>query len=197
MVTSTDSSKNENKVVMGILSSRASLEQAIDELRIMGFRNADISALLPSNETTKEFAHVNATKLPEGATAGGATGLLLGGALGWLIGAGSIALPGLGTFIAAGPIMSLLAGAGAGSAVGGIVGALAGYEIPEYEANRYEGFIRDGGYLLSVHCDRDDWTRKAEEVLRKVGAKEISSGKEKSAQSDDVLRRSVPKAVGQ
>ena len=110
-----------------------------------------------------------------GAATGAGTGAVVGGALGWLVGIGALAIPGLGPFIAAGPIMAALAGMGVGSAVGGIAGALVGMGIPEYEAKRYEGRVKDGGILLSVHCDDSDWTKKAKEILERTGAEDVSS----------------------
>ena len=140
--------------------------------------------LYPLNVGTKDLAHEEASKAPEGATTGGATGAVLGGALGWLAGIGSLAIPGLGPFIAAGPILAALAGAGVGGAVGGVTGALVGYGIPEYEAKRYEGRVKDGGILLSVHCDDSDWTKKAKQILENMGAKDVSSTGESSSDFD-------------
>src|SRR5438132_12593391 len=141
-----------NTAVFGIYRDRQHAEQAVDALRAAGFRNSDVSVLLPDNVGTKDFAHEKSTKLPEGAATGGASGAALGGALGWLAGIGALAIPGVGPFIAAGPIMASLAGAGAGAVTGGIVGSLIGLGLPEYEAKRYEGRIKEGGILLSVHC---------------------------------------------
>jgi hypothetical protein len=119
-------------------------------------------------------------------------GAVLGGALGWLAGIGALAIPGLGPFIAAGPIMAALAGAGVGGAVGGLAGALIGMGIPEYEAKRYEGRVKDGGILLSVHCDDSAWTKKAKEILERTGAEDVSSTGE--AHSDvDTSDRTYPK----
>src|SRR5438132_9508167 len=142
-----------NTAVFGIYRDRAHVEQGVDTLVADGFRTADISVLLPENTGTKDFAHEKNTKAPEGATTGAGTGALLGGGLGWLVGIGALAIPGLGPFIAAGPIVAALAGAGAGGAIGGLTGALIGMGIPEYEAKRYEGRGKDGGILLSVHSD--------------------------------------------
>jgi len=139
--------------------------------------------LFPEGAGTKEFAHEKSTKAPEGASTGAGTGVVLGGAIGWLLGIGAIAIPGLGPFIAAGPIMAALAGAGVGSAVGGIAGALIGMGIPEYEAKRYEGRVKNGGILLSAHSDNSDWTKRAKEILKRTGAQDISSTGE--AASDD------------
>src|SRR6476659_4052159 len=125
----------------------------VDRLKAAAFSNGDISVLMPDRSGTKDFAVDNSTKAPEGAATGAGTGAALGGALGWLAGIGSLAIPGLGPLIAAGPIMAALAGVGIGSAVGGVTGALIGMGIPEYEAKRFEGLIKEGKVLLSVHCD--------------------------------------------
>jgi hypothetical protein len=154
-------------------------------LQAAGFRNTDISVLFPENEGTKDFAHEKDTKAPEGATAGAGTGALLGGGLGWLVGIGALAIPGLGPFIAAGPIMAALAGAGVGGAVGGLTGALIGMGIPEYVAKRYEGRVKDGGILLSVHSDDSEWTKKAKEILEHTGAQDVSSSGEASSEKGD------------
>src|SRR5450432_2467378 len=164
-----------NTAVFGIYPTYAGVETGVDALRSAGFRNDDISALFPEGVGTRDFAHEKNTKAPEGATTGAGTGAVLGGAMGWLLGIGAIAIPGLGPFIAAGPIMAALAGAGVGGAVGGITGALVGMGIPEYEAKRYEGRVKDGGILLSVHSDSSDWTKKAKEILKRTGAQDISS----------------------
>jgi len=142
--------------VFGIYSSLASADNATDALVQAEFPASDISALLPDNLGTKEIGTPTATKAPEGAATGAGSGAVLGGALGLLAGIGAIAIPGVGPFIAAGPIMAALAGIGVGGAVGGVTGALIGLGIPEYEAKRYEGRIQKGGILLSVHCDTSD-----------------------------------------
>jgi hypothetical protein len=170
-----------NTAVFGIYSTRAGVENAVDALKAQNFRNTDISVLFPYNEGSKDFAHQKNTKAPEGAAAGAGTGAVIGGTLGWLAGIGALAIPGVGPFIAAGPIMAALAGAGAGGAVGGVAGALIGMGIPEYEAKRYEGRIKEGGILLSVHCDNSDWVDRAKMVLEQTGAEDISSAGEASA----------------
>ena len=149
-------------------------------MKASGFRNDDISALFPDKQSTKEFAYEKNTKAPEGAAAGAGTGAVLGGALGWLVGIGALAIPGLGPFIAAGPIVAALAGAGAGGAVGGLTGALVGLGIPEFEAKRYEGLLKDGGILISVHADSSEWTAKGKKILEKEGATDIASAGEVS-----------------
>jgi hypothetical protein len=164
-----------NTAVFGIYSSYASVELAVDALREAGFRSTDISVLFPENIGTKDFAAVKGTKAPEGATTGASAGAVVGGTLGWLTGIGALAIPGLGPFIAAGPIMAALAGIGVGGAVGGVTGALIGMGIPEYEAKRYEGRVTKGGILLSVHSDDSDWTKRAKTVLEQTGAEDISS----------------------
>lgn len=177
----TEGEKIQNKVVLGIYQHRADVEHAISTLRMRGFRSADISALFPSGESNKEFAHEKGTKMPEGASTGAASGIVLGGALGWLAGIGALAIPGVGPLIAAGPIVGMLAGAGVGGTVAGIAGALIGLGVPEYEAKRYEGQVKEGGILLSVHCDNSDWVDIAEDILTKTGAQDVSSTTEASA----------------
>ncbi len=170
-----------NTAVFGIYKHRSDLDNALLSLNDQGFRNEDVSVLLPENLGSKELATVKATKAPEGTATGVASGAIVGGALGWLAGIGAIAIPGIGPFLAAGPIVAALAGVGAGSVVGGLTGALAGMGIPEYEAKRYEGRIKDGGSLLSVHCDNSDWVKKAKATLEATGAEDVSSTGEASA----------------
>ena len=170
-----------NTAAFGIYRNRSSAENGVDALRQEGFRNTDISVLFPENEGTKDFAHEKNTKAPEGATTGVVSGGIAGGVLGWLTGIGALAIPGLGPLIAAGPIVAALAGAGALGAVGGMIGALAGMGIPEYEAKRYEGRIKKGGILLSVHCDNSEWTKKAKQILEDSGAEDVSSTGEATA----------------
>jgi hypothetical protein len=148
--------------------------------------------LFADGESTKEFAHEKHTKAPEGAATGAGTGAVLGGALGWLAGIGLLAIPGVGPLIAAGPIMAALAGAGVGGAVGGITGALVGMGIPEYEAKRYEGVVRDGGILLSVHSDNTQWTRKAKDILARCGARDVDSAGEASDPTSTKRTPSTP-----
>ena len=170
-----------NTAVFGIYKTRGQVENAVDQMKSAGFRNTDISVLFPQNVGSKEFAHEKNTKAPEGATTGASSGAVIGGTLGWLAGIGALAIPGVGPLIAAGPIMAALAGAGVGGAVGGIVGALVGLGIPEYEAKRYEGFIKEGGILLSVHCDNSDWVKRAKTMLENTGAENIASAGEAAA----------------
>ena len=170
-----------NTAVFGIYQDRLTVESAVDMLQQAGFRNTDISVLFPYNEGTKDFATEKSTKAPEGTAAGAGTGAVVGGTLGWLAGIGALAIPGVGPFIAAGPIMAALAGVGVGGVVGGLTGALVGMGIPEYEAKRYEGRIKEGGILLSVHSDSSDWTKKAKQILERSGAQDVSSTGEASA----------------
>jgi hypothetical protein len=167
--------------VFGIYATAWQAERAVDMLVLDRFSHADVSVLLPDIQSSKDFAHEKHTKAPEGTTAGVAAGGTIGGTLGLLAGIGALAIPGLGPFIAAGPIMSVLAGLGVGGAVGGLVGALVGMGIPEYEAKRYEGRVRNAGVLLSVHCDTSDQITRAKDVLKETGAEDVSSAGEKAA----------------
>ena len=167
-----------NTAVFGIYTTRHQVENAVDEFKAAGFRNTDISVLFPENVGTKEFAHEKDTKAPEGTATGVVTGGVIGGTLGWLAGIGSLAIPGVGPLIAAGPIIGALTGLGAGGVIGGIAGALIGMGIPEYEAKRFEGRIKKGSILLSVHSDNSDWTKKAKAILEDTGAEDISSSGE-------------------
>lgn len=180
-----------NTAVFGIYKDRASVERGVDALRAGGFQNSDISALFPQNEGTKDFATEKHTKAPEGASTGAGTGALLGGGLGWLAGIGALAIPGLGPFIAAGPIMAALAGAGVGGAVGGLTGALVGMGIPEYEAKRYEGRVKDGGILVSVHSNSSEETKRAKDILERTGAQDIASTGEARGDKTAVRTREI------
>jgi hypothetical protein len=173
---------SKNVAVFGIYATPSTAEAAVDHLLVNGFTNAAISVLLPDDESTRAFAHQKATKAPEGTATGAVTGSVIGGTLGLLAGIGALAIPGVGPLIAAGPIMATLAGAGAGGAVGGMVGALVGMGIPEYEAKRYEGAVKDGGTLMSVHCDTSEQVDAAKASLKSTGARDISSSSEASGQ---------------
>jgi len=166
---------DKNTAVFGIYPTRDSAEAAVDALRTKGFRATDISVLFPQNVGSKELGHEKGTKSAEGAVAGGGTGAVIGGTLGWLAGIGLLAIPGIGPFIAAGPIVAALAGMGAGGAIGGTTGALIGLGIPEYHAKRYEGRMRKGGILLSVHADDREWANKSRYILEQTGAEDIAS----------------------
>src|ERR1700726_1764040 len=172
--------------VFGIYSTRTAVENATDSLVKAGFPASDISVLLPESlGGTKDMGTEKATKAPEGTAAGVTTGGLIGGTLGVLAGVGLLAIPGLGPFIAAGPIMAGLAGLGVGGAVGGVTGALIGMGIPEFEAKRYEGRLQKGGILLSVHCDTSEEIKRAKEVLKQTSAEDVSTAGEASADVKD------------
>lgn len=171
--------------VFGIYAGRSAAEQGVDALIESGFSTPDISVLLSENWGTKDFAHEKHTKAPEGTTTGVAAGGAVGGTLGLLAGIGALAIPGIGPLIAAGPIVATLAGLGAGGAVGGLIGGLAGLGVPEYEAKRYEGRVKDGGVLLSVHCDTADQIKVAKDVLQRTGAEDIASAGEASSPDKD------------
>jgi len=175
---------SKNIAVYGIYPNRQLVEKAVAELKVAGFRNTDISVLFPESGGTKDFAVEKETKAPEGAVTGAGTGAVIGGALGWLTGIGLLAIPGVGPFIAAGPIMAAIAGVGAGGLVGGIAGALIGMGIPEYEANLYEGRIKKGGILLSLHADDSDWKNKGKDILKHTGAEDIGVKGESKADYD-------------
>src|ERR1700730_6561604 len=191
-----------NTAVFGIYKTPMQAEAAVEALIAAGFSNQDISVLFPDKQTTKEFAHEKNTKAPEGATTGAVSGGAIGGTLGLLAGIGALAIPGLGPFIAAGPIMGALAGAGAGGAIGSLVGALVGMGIPEYEAKRYEGRVKDGGILLSVHCETSDEISRAKDIMKAAGGEDIASSGEKSVSTHGVetvasdQQRAVPLRPG-
>jgi hypothetical protein len=170
-----------NISAFGIYPDPATVTDAIQQFKTAGFRGTDISVLHAENTGTKDFGHERHSKAPEGAVAGGGAGAVAGAALGWLVGAGALFVPGLEQMAAAGPIVGMLGGVGAGVTLGGITGALAGSGIPEYEARRYEGRVRRGGILLSVHCDDARWAKQARKLLKSTGARDISATGESRA----------------
>jgi len=176
---------HKNRAVFGIYATPESAERAVNALVNDGFPSQDVSVLMPDTESTRAFAHRKETKAPEGATAGATAGGIVGGALGVLVALGSLAIPGIGPLIAAGPLVAGLAGVGAGGAVGGLLGALVGAGIPEYEAKRYAGRVKDGGVLLSVHAVTDGEVLRAKEVLRETGADDIATAGEAAVGSSD------------
>ena len=184
-------SENKKVAVFGIYSTRTGVENAASGLASAGFAVADISVLLPESLGAKDMGTEKATKAPEGAAAGVTTGGIIGGALGVLAGVGLLAIPGLGPFIAAGPIMAGLAGLGVGGAVGGFTGALIGMGIPEFEAKRYEGRLKKGGILLSVHCDTSDEIKRAKQIIEATGGEDVSSTGEASTGSTTSDREAV------
>jgi len=171
-----------NTAVFGIYSPSQHAERAVDSYIAAGFASSDISVLLRDTRSTKEFAPHKATKAPEGTTAGATAGGVISGTIGVLAALGALAIPGVGPFIAAGPIMAGLAGLGVGGVVGGLVGALVGMGIPEYEAKRYEGRVKGGGTLLPFHCDTSNQISRAEDLLKSTGAEEIASYSERAGE---------------
>jgi hypothetical protein len=170
-----------SQAVYGIANTQQQANAIVERLQTTGFLNDDISVLFPDKEGTRDFAHEKNTKAPEGATAGGVTGMGVGGAVGLLAGLGALAIPGIGPFVAAGPIMAALSGAAVGGAAGGIIGGLVGMGIPEYEAKQYEGKVRAGNILISVHTEDSKSRSRAKEILESSGAKDISSSGESNA----------------
>jgi hypothetical protein len=180
-----------NTAVFALFPNSSQAERAIDALISVGFRGDDVSVLVPDQHSSKQLSTEKNTKAPEGTTTGVAAGGALGGTLGLLAGIGALAIPGLGPFIAAGPIMGALAGLGVGAATGGFIGALVGMGLPEYEAKRYEGRVKDGGILVSVHCDNSDWVSKAKDILKHAGGDDISSSGEKAVSTHTVGEEKV------
>ena len=167
--------------VFGIVKTHAQAEQIVEGLQRAGFAASEISVLLPDNQGKHDIGHVKATKAPEGATTGAATGGLTGGVIGLLAGIGALAIPGVGPFIAAGPIMAALSGAAIGATTGGVVGGLIGMGIPEIEAKRYEEKLKKGNYLIAVHTDESEDVDRAKDVFKTAGAEDISTVSEASA----------------
>ena len=173
--------------VFGLYPTVDRAERAVDELVSARFTNDDVSVLLADSQGSRDFAHEKQTKAPEGTTTGVTAGGTIGGTLGLLAGIGALAIPGVGPFIAAGPIMGALAGLGVGGAIGGLVGALVGMGIPEYEAKRYAGRVKDGGVLLSVHCNTSEEITRAKDILKRTGAEDIASAGEESVTAKRVM----------
>jgi hypothetical protein len=173
------------KSVFCIATTRYQADEIVEALKCENFSNNDISVLFPDKETTRDFAHEKNTKAPEGIATGAGTGGVVGGALGWLAGIGALAIPGVGPFIAAGPILAALSGAAVGATVGGIAGGLIGLGIPELEAKRYEGKVKEGNILLSVHTEDSDEIKTAERIFKEAGAEDICTTGESSAPKAD------------
>jgi hypothetical protein len=188
--------ENKKTAVFGIYTTVAAADLATDSLVKAGFSAADVSALLPENLGSKPIATEKNSKAPEGAATGAGSGAVLGGTLGLLAGIGALAIPGVGPLIAAGPIMAALAGMGVGGAVGGLTGALIGLGIPEYEAKRYEGRLKKGGILLSVHCDTSDQIKRAKEIMKNTHAEDVSSTGESSADTKSTDPNVASKTAG-
>lgn len=176
------------KSVFCISNSREQADRIVGQLKDAAFSNNDISVLFPNKGTTRDFAHEKNTKAPEGAVAGAGTGGVVGGALGWIVGIGALAIPGVGPFIAAGPILAALSGAALGAAAGGIAGGLIGLGIPEFEAKRYEGKVKAGNVLISVHTDNSEETARAKDLFAKAGAQDICT-------TSEATRPRTPKAT--
>ena len=172
------------KAVFCIVKSEDQAARIVDDLKTAGFSNNDISALFPDKKGTRDFAHEQQTKAPEGAATGAGVGGVLGGTLGWLAGIGALAIPGVGPLIAAGPIMGLLSGAAVGAATGGLTGALVGYGIPELEAKQYEGKVKGGNILLSVHTDDANQVSRVKEIFKRNDAEDIAYTGESSVPRD-------------
>lgn len=172
-----------NTAAFAIFASRSEAELAVNQLTAAGFSSQDVSVLMSDQSGTRDFATEKNTKAPEGTTTGAGVGGTIGGTLGLLAGIGAIAIPGVGPLIAAGPIMATLAGVGVGGTVGGVIGALVGMGIPEYEAKRYEGRVKDGGILVSVHCDSSDEVSRAKDLLKRAGGDDVASSGEESVSS--------------
>jgi hypothetical protein len=170
-----------NTSVMGIYPDRTTLSDAINVLHKAGYRATDISVLSSDNQGSKDFGLEQRTRALTGAATGAAVGAVIGAALAWLASTQNLAIPNLGPLVAAGPVLAALAGAGAGSALGWILGLLAGVCLPEYVAKRYAGRIRRGGILMSVHCDSREWCDRAKKALKNTGARNISSATESAA----------------
>ena len=169
--------------VYGIVQTSTDAEVLVLRLKEAGFTGSDISVLFPDRQGTRDFAHEKNTKAPEGAATGGVAGMGIGAALGWLAGIGSLAIPGVGPFIAAGPIMGALSGAAVGGATGGLLGALVGMGIPEYEAKLYDGRVRGGNALVSIHTENGEQKNRAERILKEAGAEDVSSSTEESVKT--------------
>jgi hypothetical protein len=173
-----------SKAVFGLARDREHASRIVDQLKMAGFSNQDISVLMSEKGSSRDFAHEKETKAPEGAVTGAVTGGALGGVLGWLAGIGALAIPGVGPLIAAGPIMAALGGTAVGAAAGGIVGALVGMGIPEYEAKRYEASVKEGKVLVSAHSENAEETRRAKDILEREGAEDVATAGEEGVPRD-------------
>lgn len=162
------------QAIMGLVPTTIQADALIVSLRATGIRDGDISVVMPDFMSCRDLGHEKHSKAPEGATAGAGTGLIVGGALGWLTGMGAVSLPGLGPLLAAGPIFAALSGAAVGGAAGGLIGALIGLGIPEYEARQYDGKLRDGNILVSVHTDDKQTAKAVEEILKTGGVQAVT-----------------------
>lgn len=178
------------KSVFCIATTRDQADRIVDRLKTANFSNNDISALFADKDTSHDFAHEKHTKAPEGAATGAGTGGVIGGALGWIAGIGALAIPGIGPFIAAGPIMAALSGAAIGATMGGIAGGLIGLGIPEIEAKRYEGKLKEGNILISVHTDNSAEITRAKDIFTNSGAHDICTTGESTTPDQHAVKRS-------
>lgn len=167
-----------------IATTEGQADRIVRELQTVGFSNDDISVLFPDTRGSRDLGHEKHTKAPEGVATGASTGGIVGGALGWLAGIGTLAIPGVGPFIAAGPILAALGGAAVGATVGGISGALIGLGIPEYEVKRYEGKLASGNILISVHCATREESHRVKDIFERAGAEDVSDSGEANAPRD-------------
>ena len=179
-----------NKSVFCIATSRDQADRIVDHLKTANFSNSDISALFADRHTSHDFAHEKNTKAPEGAITGAGTGGAIGGALGWIAGIGALAIPGVGPFIAAGPIIAALSGAAIGATVGGVAGGLIGLGIPELEAKRYEGKLKEGNILISVHTDNSEEITRAKDIFTNAAAQDICTTGESAAPDAHAVKKS-------
>jgi len=184
-----------SKAVFCLARDRQHASSIVDQLKTAGFPNTDISVLMSDKASSREFAHEKETKAPEGAVTGAVTGGAVGGVLGWLLGIGALSIPGLGPFIAAGPIMAALSGTAVGAAAGGITGALIGMGIPEYEAKRYEHNVKEGKVLVSVHADDSEEVKRAKEIFERAGAEDIASAQEEGSARDAERKTTAGRAT--
>ncbi|MCC5842225.1 MAG: hypothetical protein JJT96_19070 [Opitutales bacterium] len=181
-----------DKSVYAILESHSQAEAIVSNLKADNFSKDRISVIFPDKSTTRDFAHEKNTKAPEGAVTGGVAGGIFGGVLGWIAGIGALAIPGVGPFIAAGPLAAAIGGIAVGASIGGIAGALVGMGVPEIEAKRYEGKIKKGNILISVHAKNSDEVTRAEEILKSHKAVDIcTAAMDKSKEPKD-KDRSTP-----
>lgn len=174
-----------SKAVICIAKTQVQAETIVTRLESAGVSTSDISVLMPDRSSTHDFAHEHHTKAPEGAAIGGSAGGVAGGVLGLLAGIGALAIPGVGPFIAAGPIMAALSGAAVGATLGGVTGALIGLGMPEYEAKQYEAKLKEGNILISVHTSEGDEAQRIEEILEDAGAEDVSITGEEGVDDDD------------
>jgi hypothetical protein len=171
------------KAVFCTVQTADQARMVVNQLKDAAFKGSNISVLMPDKWGTSDFAVDNETKAPEGAATGAGAGVLLGGGLGWLAGIGALAIPGVGPLIAAGPIMAALSGAAIGGTLGGLGGALVGMGIPEFEAKRYEGQVKSGRALISVHAETSTETDRAKAIFESAGAEDVSSSNEPATTS--------------